>query len=283
LPVTLPEVTVLSKDQFCFRLALSPVLMVVDARRFVASRPAAEPHALSHFMPAGISHAALPPLIASAAIEILGTKTLGEIMADPKLVTEAVQARVAAAIPGTYVTRVLQTAINLPRETRKMFTDVERAKMEAQGTLERARGEQAALRVLTNAARLISDNPALANLRLLQAIESAKGSTTIFLGDAVASPMGFPRDRVRQRNSSRSVPLDPRSCKDVRTALLFGVVRVLLLLAMAVFSANGRCGRFAIGPLPRLRAARRFSTSAIRLAPQSWDALRLSPRASLPS
>lgn len=192
LPVTLPEVTVLSKDQFSFRLALSPVLIVVDARRFVESQPAAEPHALSQFMPVAVSHVALHPSLSAAALEIVGTKTLAEIRADPKLVPEAVQARVADAIPGVHVTKVLLTAINLPPETRKMFTDVERAKMEALGALERARGEQAALRVLANAARLVSDNPALANLRLLQAIESSKGSTTIILGDAVASPMGFP-------------------------------------------------------------------------------------------
>jgi regulator of protease activity HflC (stomatin/prohibitin superfamily) len=87
---------------------------------------------------------------------------------------------------------VLLTAISLPPETRKMFTDVERAKIEAQSALERARGEQAALRVLANAARLITDNPALANLRLLQAIESTKGSTTIILGDAAPSSFRAP-------------------------------------------------------------------------------------------
>ena len=112
----------------------------------------------------------------------------------------------ADAIPGADVTKVLLTAINLPPETRKMFTDVERAKMEAQGALERARGEQAALRVLANAARLVSDNPALANLRLLQAIESSKGSTTIILGDAAASPSGFP---TRPVSPSTQQPRSP--------------------------------------------------------------------------
>lgn len=207
LPVALPEVTVLSKDQFSFRLALSPVVVVVDARSFVESQPAVEPHALSQFMPAAVTHAALHPSIAAAALEIVGTKTLAEIMADPRLVPDAVQTRVAAAISGAAVTKVLLTAINLPPETRKMFTDVERAKMEAQGALERARGEQAALRVLANAARLVSDNPALANLRLLQAIENSKGSTTIILGDAAASPSGFP---IRPVSPSTQQP-DPPS------------------------------------------------------------------------
>lgn len=192
LPVTLPEITVLSKDQFSFRLSLSPVLAVVDARRFVESQPTAEPYALSQFMPMAISHPALFPSLAAVALDIVGAKTLAEIMADATMVPEALQTRLADAIPGAHIPKILLTSINLPPETRKMFTDVERVKMEAQGTLERARGEQAALRVLANAARLMNDNPALANLRLLQAIESAKGATTIILGDAVASPMGFP-------------------------------------------------------------------------------------------
>ena len=85
--------------------------------------------------------------------------------------------------------RVLLTSITLPPETRRMFTDVERARMEGQAALERARSEQAALRVLANAARLVNDNPGLANLRLLQAIESSKGATTIVLGNSPA-PIG---------------------------------------------------------------------------------------------
>lgn len=192
LPVFLPEVTLLSKDQFSFRLSLSPVMTIVDARRFVESQPMAEPNPLIQFMPAASAHPALLPSVAAAALEAAGTRTLAEIMARPAELTAEVEARVADAIPGAVIGKVLLTAINLPPETRKMFTDVERSKMEAQSALERARGEQAALRVLANAARLVDDNPALANLRLLQAIETTKGSTTIILGDAVASPGGFP-------------------------------------------------------------------------------------------
>ena len=39
------------------------------------------------------------------------------------------------------------------------------------------------------AARLLADNPALANLRLLQAIEQGKGATTVVLGDAATAAM----------------------------------------------------------------------------------------------
>jgi regulator of protease activity HflC (stomatin/prohibitin superfamily) len=193
LPVQLPEVTVLSRDQFSFRLALSPLVMVTDARRFAESQSMAEPHAFAEFVPLTVSHAALHPLLASATLEEVGKRTLTEIMAEPQAVLHAVQARIVEAVPGAVVTNVLLTAINLPPETRKMFTEVERARMEAQGALERARGEQAALRVLANAARLVSDNPALASLRLLQAIETSKGQTTIVIGEAGAAGMGLAR------------------------------------------------------------------------------------------
>ncbi len=36
-----------------------------------------------------------------------------------------------------------------------MFTEVERSKLDAEASLERARGEQASLRALANAARLL--------------------------------------------------------------------------------------------------------------------------------
>lgn len=55
--------------------------------------------------------------------------------------------------------------------------------MEAAASVERARGEHAALRVLANAARLARDNPELVQLRLLQTIEASKGRATVILGN----------------------------------------------------------------------------------------------------
>ena len=192
LPAAPFDVTVLSKDQFSFRLALVPVIKVVDARLFVESQPYIEAQQVGVYMSAVGSHPALHPTVAAAAFLAAGSRTLARIVASPAELTAEVQASVSDAISGAAIEQILLTAVNLPPETRRMFTEVERAKMEAQSALERARGEQAALRVLANAARLVNDNPGLANLRLLQTIEASKGSTTIILGDAVASPGGFP-------------------------------------------------------------------------------------------
>ena len=72
-----------------------------------------------------------------------------------------------------------------PGDVKKVFTEVLKAKQEGQAALERARGESAALRNLANAARLLENNPALQNLRLIQSI-SAPGNTLV-----MGIPAGF--------------------------------------------------------------------------------------------
>ncbi|HEX6375637.1 MAG TPA: SPFH domain-containing protein [Allosphingosinicella sp.] len=188
LPAQMGEMTVLSADQFSFRIGLAPVLKVVDAQLYAESQAAVEDEPWSQFTPLASGHAALHALLASAAVEAVAARKLAEIFAGQQAVAEDVRAKLEQAIPGAVVERVLLTSITLPPETRRMFTDVERARMEGQAALERARGEQAALRVLANAARLVKDNPGLANLRLLQAIESSKGATTIIVGNPAAAP-----------------------------------------------------------------------------------------------
>jgi regulator of protease activity HflC (stomatin/prohibitin superfamily) len=204
LPVPLGEITVLSKDQFSFKLALSPVVEVTDARAFTESQPAVEPTPYANLFPTGATHPALHTLVASAALETVATQSLRDLFADPKLLPNAVQAKLADAIPGARIPAVLMTSITLPPETRKMFTEVERSKIEAEASLERARGEQAALRALANAARLIKDNPALANLRFLQTLEQTPGPKTIVLGsDAMLPLTGGAQGRATQ-DASRS-------------------------------------------------------------------------------
>jgi regulator of protease activity HflC (stomatin/prohibitin superfamily) len=182
-PVTLGEFAVVSKDQFAFRLGLSPVMEVTDAREFAESQP---PNQMSAFM----VHFAMQPMTAAAAQEVVAAHGLRDLLADPKMLADAIQQKIETAVPGARVGQVLLTSITMPPETRKMFTEVERSKMEAEASLERARGEQASLRALANAARLIKDNPALANLRFLQTLEQAPGAKTIVIGGN-AVPLDF--------------------------------------------------------------------------------------------
>jgi regulator of protease activity HflC (stomatin/prohibitin superfamily) len=188
LPLQFGEITVLSKDQFSFRLGLALVLRIDDARAYGESQNAIEPNVLAAYMPAANPHASLHTLLSAAALAVVAERVLTEMLSDAPGVAAAIHARMASAVSGATVENVLLTSLNLPPETRKMFTEVERAKFEALASLERARGEQASLRVLANAARLVKDNPSLANLRLLQAIEKGKGQTTLILGSA-SSPI----------------------------------------------------------------------------------------------
>jgi regulator of protease activity HflC (stomatin/prohibitin superfamily) len=91
---------------------------------------------------------------------------------------EAVAARGESL--GVEVDAVEIRDVILPGEMRVAFSDVVRARAEGRASLERARGESAALRNLANAARAIEGNPALMNLRILQAIsqgQSVPGTT----------------------------------------------------------------------------------------------------------
>jgi regulator of protease activity HflC (stomatin/prohibitin superfamily) len=70
-----------------------------------------------------------------------------------------------------------------PADLKRAFSDVLKAKQEGQASLERARGESAALRNLANAARVLEGNPALMNLRLMQSLSSAQNAgSTLVLG-----------------------------------------------------------------------------------------------------
>ena len=83
---------------------------------------------------------------------------------------------------GLAISSVRLLNVILPADLRRLITGVEKARREGQAALERAHAEQAALRALANAARMLRNNPELQNLRLLQAIGGAGAPVTIVLG-----------------------------------------------------------------------------------------------------
>lgn len=96
-----------------------------------------------------------------------------------------------------------------PPDLKRAFAEVLKAKHEGQAALERARGETAALRNLANAARVLEDNPALMNLRLMQSLATAQsaGSTLV---------LGMPGGFVPLKNGSASSA--PEANNDNRNA-----------------------------------------------------------------
>jgi hypothetical protein len=72
--------------------------------------------------------------------------------------------------------------VMVPGELRRAAAEVATARAQGQAALERARGEVAATRALANAARMVADQPALLQLRTLQAVEA--GGATVHLSTA---------------------------------------------------------------------------------------------------
>jgi len=180
----LGAIDVVSQDGFAFRLHLAIGWRVTDPRAAYEAQ-AGKGLGLGVFVePADLFERA-----AAAAIAAVGTQPLDAIVAAPPAVAETVAARIA--VPGVAIESGITVRLELPPETRRMLSEVERARREGLAALERARAEQAALRSLANAARLVRDNPELGQLRLLQAIEAAKKPPTIILGQP-AMPVGAP-------------------------------------------------------------------------------------------
>jgi regulator of protease activity HflC (stomatin/prohibitin superfamily) len=121
------------------------------------------------------------------------------LLARPQLGERLTQlATAGVARLGVQLDRVDVRDLTLPGDLKKLFTQVTKARQEGLAALERARGETAALRNLANAARMVADNPALMQLRLLQVVGEQSGNTVV-LGmpsSATAVPIGGARPRI---------------------------------------------------------------------------------------
>ncbi len=82
----------------------------------------------------------------------------------------AVAARAAGAEVGIEVHEVVVKDVLLPVELRTAQAELVTARTRGQAELEKARAETAALRSLANAAKMLDDHPALAQLRMVQAL-----------------------------------------------------------------------------------------------------------------
>ena len=81
---------------------------------------------------------------------------------------------------GVEVWQVVVKDVILPPDLRSAYAELVTARARGQAQLEAARAETAALRSLANGAKLLDDHPALARLRLVQALPPG---STVELGD----------------------------------------------------------------------------------------------------
>lgn len=140
-----------------------------------------------------------------AAIQALNKlaseQALDSFMTQRAELSEKLLGLLPSSISGCAISFVTITSVVMPPEIRRMFTEVERAKLEGLATLERARGEHAALRSLANAARMLKGNPELMNLRVLQALSGSQGKRqpTLVLGQGSLLPVGDVTDSSHEQ------------------------------------------------------------------------------------
>ena len=95
-------------------------------------------------------------------------------------------ARATGGEVGIVIREVVVKDVLLPPELRAAYAELVTTKARGQAQLEAARAETAALRSLANGAKLLDDHPALARLRLVQALPP--GARVEILAGEVATP-----------------------------------------------------------------------------------------------
>jgi len=150
---------VLTADGLAVRVSAALRWAVVEPRAFV--EVADEPVASVYLAIQVALRDALAEVDVADAVRHLRQSVAG------RLVTAA---RAAAAEVGIDVRDVVVKDVLLPIEVRAATAELVTARTRGQAELEKARAETAALRSLANAARMLDDHPALAQLRLVQAL-----------------------------------------------------------------------------------------------------------------
>lgn len=115
-------------------------------------------------------------------------RTLEDLLSARDALPEEVRQRVATATEavGVVVESLALRDLMVPAELRRAAAEVATARAQGQAALERARGEVAATRALANAARMVAEQPALLQLRTLQAVEA--GGATVHLSTVREAP-----------------------------------------------------------------------------------------------
>jgi len=88
----------------------------------------------------------------------------------------------AARRLGTEVLEVSLRDVSVPGEIRRGLLETAIARLDSEARLERARGETAALRALANGTRALRDDPALLQLRTVQAAVERGGQVVLHVG-----------------------------------------------------------------------------------------------------
>lgn len=165
--VTIPGQEVLSADNVTIKVSLAVSFKVDDPYKAV--------NATANYLEA------LYLLLQVQLRDLVGTTPIDELLAKRREIGSQLleSAKAQATEIGLALLSVDLKDIMFPGELKNIFAQVVNARNEGLAALERARGESASLRNLANAAQLLEKNPALRELRILQALGSSSGNTLV--------------------------------------------------------------------------------------------------------
>lgn len=179
--ISVPGQEVLSSDSVSLKVSLVAQYEIVD--------PYLAINKTSNYLEA------LYAVLQVAAREIIGSEKIDEILEQRHSLGEKLLAMTAPRSQelGLKLTFVNVKDIMFPGDLKKVFAQVVKARKEGLAALEKARGESASLRNLANAARLLENNPALMQLRVLQSVGESSGHTLVLGMPPATTP--FPLHR----------------------------------------------------------------------------------------
>jgi len=123
--------------------------------------------------------------------EVVGVKAIDDLLQHREAIGPEVLERSTARARtiGIEVSEVDVKDLMLPGATKRLFAQVIEARQQGLASLEKARGETAALRNLANAAHLVEQNPSLLQLRMLHQLEATSGNTVVLGLSPTAVPL----------------------------------------------------------------------------------------------
>ena len=171
--LVVPAQEVLTADGLSVKVSLTAVVRNADPRRWHEAVEGPDDFvytALQIALREAVSRRSVDELLQARA-------ALSEEILEP--------VRATALTVGVDLESVAVRDVMIPSELRRAAADVASARAHGLASLERARSEVAATRALANAARTLSEQPGLLQLRTLQAIE-AGGATVVLHAEGYA-------------------------------------------------------------------------------------------------
>ncbi len=173
--MTIEGQEVLTSDRVALKISLVSRHVIGDAAAYVLSDSAAA-RTLYLSIQLGLR-------------EAVANRTVDEILAARTTIGPEILGLVAPQVVsiGIELMAVEVRDVMVPSDLKRAFSAVVAARHEGAAALERARGETAALRGLANAGRLVTDNPGLLSLRVVQELSTRSGNTVVLGLDGAAS------------------------------------------------------------------------------------------------